>query len=97
MRIKETSWMDDAKCKGMETCERNRIFFPEKGNAKEARIFCTGVDPYSEKPIGIPCPVMHLCLDYALSLPQGETIGIWAGTNANERNYIRYQREQQLV
>lgn len=89
----DRSWMEHAKCRGMGNEERNRLFFPEMGNSKSGKIFCTGQDPNSKEHCGEPCPVLWQCLEYALALPPSETLGVWAGTTFGERRHIRYKRE----
>lgn len=85
--------MVDAKCRNMENDQRNEIFFPEKGNSKSGKAFCTGIDQTTGETVDERCPVIDQCLEYALSLPPSETLGVWAGTTVGERRFIRYQRE----
>lgn len=38
------------------------------------------------------CPEQDPCLEYALSLPIGQDIGIWGGTTERQRERIRRNR-----
>ncbi len=71
-----TSWVEDAACKGMDT----NIFFPERGdkdgNIAKARATCK------------KCPVRQDCLDRALEF-EIDNFGIFGGYTATQRRGIR--------
>lgn len=73
------NWRDLARCKG----QTDLFFIPGGAVAREAQA----------KAICADCPVQSPCLEYAIS--KGDTlIGIWAGTNAQERRTIRRRRQK---
>jgi WhiB family redox-sensing transcriptional regulator len=54
------------------------IFFPEKGqNTTQAKAICA------------QCPISLACLDDALSISGIDDFGIWGGTSAKERAWMR--------
>lgn len=56
------------------------LFFPEKGRVDQV------ADAVA---VCGRCPVRAACLDAALRLPVSVDYGVWGGTTANERRYIR--------
>ena len=71
----DTSWMSEAKCKGL-----TELFFVERfeyKKAEEAKKVCEG------------CPVRQECLEYAIV--NVETDGIWGGLSPKKRRPIRSQ------
>lgn len=46
------------------------------------------------KRICAECPVKEQCLEYALDLPERETMGVWGGTSERERRKIRMFRNR---
>ena len=92
--VQSHDWVERAACRGITTEVRNRIFFPEKGySSSEAKAICLGTKRTRNRPSKPPCPVMEQCRAYALSLPFGETVGIWAGLTQNERRTALYDME----
>ncbi|MGH9023014.1 MAG: WhiB family transcriptional regulator [Acidimicrobiia bacterium] len=73
------SWRQQARCRGVDSS----MFFPsiEDDEALTAA-----------KEICIPCPVRHLCLEYALATR--EKLGIWGGADERERRRILRQRRK---
>lgn len=75
------AWRDHAACLGADT----EIFFPRKDSNqttwfKQARAFCD------------VCTVRTECLEYALSFPTHEIVGIWGGTSVRQRLKIHNER-----
>lgn len=88
-------WKEFAACRGLSAEALNRIFFPEKGfNGNEAKALCLGTKKTRSKPERPPCPVLDECRAYALSLPFGETVGIWAGMTQNERRVALHDMDR---
>jgi hypothetical protein len=88
-------WKEFAACRGLTAESRNRIFFPEKGfNGNEAKEICLGTKKTRSKSAKPPCPVRDECLAYVLSLPFGETVGIWAGLTQNERRVALHDMDR---
>ena len=73
--IEEPAWQKKAACRDLDS----RIFFPDRKGPSDqrARQICRG------------CPVSAPCLDWALSWPAHYDAGIYAGTNAKERQRLR--------
>jgi WhiB family redox-sensing transcriptional regulator len=70
------NWLKDASCRGMDP----NIFFPRKwvhDSVLKAKAICN------------MCPVKEECLEYALSIPPSQALGIWAGTTERERRTLR--------
>lgn len=71
--------MDEAVCEGADFA----VFFPARGRPSEdseAKSYCRR------------CPVVAECLEFALSLPERDSSGIWGNTTAQERRRIRRER-----
>ena len=73
--IETPDWQHKAACRDLDS----RIFFPDNQvkSDKRARKICRG------------CPVQAECLSWALSWPAHYDSGIYAGTNAKERQKLR--------
>lgn len=68
---KELDWKQDAIC--AQVC--GDMWFPDKGqNGTDAKELCE------------TCPVVEMCLKYALE--HGERFGIWGGKTERERHRI---------
>lgn len=92
---KNQDWMKQAACRDLAGPLRDAIFFPEKGNNSErARDICHGQNRTRKNPGSEPCPVLDECLLYVLSLPIGETVGVWAGTTQNERRHLKMLQDR---
>lgn len=80
----ETSWMEEAACKGADT----QIFFPSKGQkATEAQRYCRS------------CLVRAECLDYAFSNESAggyHHYGIYGGLGPAERKRLTVLRKKKL-
>lgn len=72
-----TDWMEKAACKH---ADRN-IFILKKGESAEpAKAICN------------VCPVLEVCLEYALS--NHISIGVWGGKTESQRRKMRRQRRK---
>lgn len=70
-------WRDRAACKGMDPA----LFFPGRGEcAPEADAACAR------------CPVADPCLEYAISKPFTNMLGVWGGTSVNARRKMKEAR-----
>lgn len=49
------------------------------------------------KAVCAECPVREQCLEYALDLPERETMGVWGGTSERERRKIRMTRRRKQM
>ncbi|MEU5095499.1 WhiB family transcriptional regulator [Streptomyces sp. NPDC020996] len=73
-------WRDHAACRDQDP----ELFFPigSSGPAllqtQQAKAVCTR------------CPVQEQCLEWALE--NGDTLGVWGGTNETERRALRRRR-----
>jgi WhiB family transcriptional regulator, redox-sensing transcriptional regulator len=78
--IEQPAWMADAACRHLDS----DLFFPRRhgyaGSGKQAKAVCAS------------CPVIDECLDWALAFPASNDSGIYAGTNADERRRLRWER-----
>lgn len=68
------TWRKEAACRGLDP----DLFFPQHSES-------------AEQPLAVcaRCSVRHECLNYALSLPERTTLGIWGGTTVIERRLLR--------
>jgi WhiB family redox-sensing transcriptional regulator len=69
-------WMDDAICRDLAT----DVFFADSDAPKKSTV---------AKAICSACPVREDCLDYAIR--NCELYGIWGGTTATERRFLRQE------
>jgi WhiB family redox-sensing transcriptional regulator len=69
-------WYKAATCREADP----DLFFPERGQSAEPA-----------KEICAECPVLNLCLEWALD--QGDLAGIWAGTTRRERRKLKRGEE----
>jgi WhiB family redox-sensing transcriptional regulator len=77
-RERDTRWMDDAYCRGIDP----ELFYPERGESTaEAKAVCRG------------CAVRAQCLEYALTSPL-EKFGVWGGLSERERRRLRRRRRR---
>ncbi len=72
--FEEAPWMDDAKCRDLAT----DVFFADSDAPKKSAV---------AKAICSACPVREDCLDYAIR--NCELYGIWGGTTASDRKFLR--------
>jgi WhiB family redox-sensing transcriptional regulator len=72
-------WMDEALCREVGT----EMFFPEESATRSA---------IKAKKVCSVCPVIHDCLDYALSFPSLQ--GIYGGTTERDRYAIKRKRRR---
>lgn len=72
-------WTKDAACKGAPI----EIFFLERG--------CSKYDSQPARQLCASCKVQPQCLDYALTQPEPNVLGIWGGTTGKERRAMRRQ------
>jgi WhiB family transcriptional regulator, redox-sensing transcriptional regulator len=73
----ENEWMAAGKCRE----QAPTVFFPHDGaGVDRARRICAG------------CPVLDVCLEYALTNRIDH--GVWGGTSERERKRILYQRRR---
>ena len=81
-QFERADWMAHAKCAGLDTATRNRLFFPPQGsnanNVRRAKDICRS------------CPIEAQCLEYALV--NEERFGIWGGKSEKERRVLRAKR-----
>ena len=76
--IEETEeWMARAECRKHPGVD----FFPDRGASHAI-----------QQAICAVCPVKTDCLEYALSMPQELTIGVWGGTSHAERKRMRRRK-----
>lgn len=69
-------WWLDAECRGLTTAQRDKIFFPGRGDlTAPAKRICE------------VCPVSAECLEWAMTVP--EKHGIWGGKSERERRQLR--------
>lgn len=73
-------WLQDGLCKGDDA---ERWIAPgDLPTTKKLKAVCD------------ECPVREPCLEYALELPERETMGVWGGTSERERRKIRMNRNR---
>lgn len=77
-------WRPKGNCASLKPAQTDKLFFPESGRSiNKAKAFCKN------------CPVVTLCLEYALD---NELSGIWAGTSGEERRQmLRFKRQLEGV
>ncbi|GAA4474015.1 WhiB family transcriptional regulator [Rhodococcus olei] len=75
-------WQLRARCRGMDSA---MFFHPEgaRGSSRTWRI-------RTAKAVCAQCPVMQVCRDHALSVP--EQYGVWGGLSESERDDRRDRR-----
>lgn len=72
-------WQDGAACRGHDP----NLFFPDSyQNVNEARKVCAR------------CDVLKDCLAYAMTAPDANKYGVWAGTTPYQRQRIKQQRRK---
>ncbi len=81
-----TGWQRRAACRGEDSVFYFAPAYFEKRGEKLAREAVA-------KRICATCPVMELCLDYALATR--EPHGVWGGLNETERRAILKQRQRE--
>lgn len=73
----DTSWVQRAACRGMDT----EMFYESAGNVcREARLVCDS------------CSVKNECLEDALTVSLRDDFGYRGGTSVKQRKQIRRQR-----
>lgn len=86
--------MVHAACRGLDKDTLVRLFFPETGLSSEAgKKICNGKETTRNVTGHQGCPVREHCLEYALSFPVSEIVGVWGGTSQSERAVIAHERE----
>jgi WhiB family redox-sensing transcriptional regulator len=76
--LADTSWMDDACCKGM-----TRLFFPLPAERPQARARREA----AARATCVRCPVMTICRDFARA---SHSYGFWGGETEEERHAAGY-------
>jgi WhiB family redox-sensing transcriptional regulator len=74
--LSDEPWMAEGACRGSDV----DVFFPPRG--ADASKWAEGAKTVCRR-----CPVIHLCLEYALRA--NETSGVWGGTTPKERRRMR--------
>lgn len=88
--IDNHAWMNRGAC--AEIGPSDDIWFCEEGReepVEQARGICYGSESV------LPCPVLTICLEYALARPA--LSGIWAGTTKRQRSRIRRVRRDETT
>lgn len=73
-------WVEQAKCRGLNSLQANALFFPEdagRSASEPGKRFCNGTDDRQ------PCPVRSQCLQ--LALDTDTRYGIWGGISERGR------------
>jgi WhiB family transcriptional regulator, redox-sensing transcriptional regulator len=76
-----TSWMNAALCKGTDP----DVFFPEDHH-----------DVAKAKEVCSRCPVVHLCLEYAIENKEFDRLSVWGGTTGIERRKMQRERRKAI-
>ncbi len=83
------TWRDEAACRGVNP----EIFFlgygPGRGLGRLSKTAKARALELCDR-----CPVIDVCLAYALSLPATGDFGIWGGTTEKQRVGLRRARKQ---
>lgn len=81
-----TDWMTRAACKGMDP----NLFHPSLNAAGKYR--ATSIISCSAYAVSVckRCPVIDEC--FAFAIERDELLGVWGGTNEDERQAIRRRR-----
>lgn len=78
-------WLAEGLCVGSDA---ERWIAPgDTATSRELKAICQAC------PLG-PSDPEKRCLEYALSLPERETMGVWGGTSERERRKIRMYRNR---
>ena len=82
--IPDAPWMDDAKCKGMNT----EIFFgKEYHGIQRHRPTLTSIEIRRAKAVCAVCPVLEECFTFAME--NDEEYGVWGGTTHRDRQRLK--------
>lgn len=71
-------WAEHAACRGKPT----RWWFPNRYDD-------SGMKYRAARQVCNTCPVLEECLDFALSVPVAQDLGMWGGTSRSERLSLR--------